>query len=81
MHDPGLGVYVFLKRNLFEFYFFPPVTLSSNGPNSEALLGLHTRVLHKKPVSLTTSTKHVRIPSQFVCYCYSVIGLAVSKNF
>lgn len=32
--------------------FFLSVTLSSNGPDTEALPGLHTRVLHEKPVSV-----------------------------
>ena len=36
------------------------MTLSSNGPNSEALLGLHTPVFNKKPVSVTTGKIFVR---------------------
>lgn len=42
------------EEELISFFFFP---LSSNGPNPEALLGLHTRVFHKKPVSVGASTR------------------------
>lgn len=51
-----LLVYVCVSVKRHSFYFFLPVTLSSNGPDSEAVLGLHTRVLHEKPVSVSTST-------------------------